>query len=76
MIQVILTEIRRGNFSFLILVVGIVQLIVMLRNTRSVYPGNHCVGAGESSDEGTYVCCITCGSPGYRGLGLSRPSPV
>lgn len=34
MIQVILTEIRRGNFSFLILVVGIVQLIVMLRNTR------------------------------------------
>ena len=34
MIQVILTEIRRGNLSFLILVVGIVQLIVMLRNTR------------------------------------------
>ena len=31
MIQVILEEMGRGNFTFLILVIGIVQLIVMLR---------------------------------------------
>ena len=31
MIQVILAEMGRGNFSFLILVIGIAQLIVMLR---------------------------------------------
>ena len=29
--QVIITEMGRGNFSFLILVIGIAQLIVMLR---------------------------------------------
>ena len=31
MIQTIITEMGRGNFSFLILVIGIAQLIVMLR---------------------------------------------
>lgn len=31
LIQVILEEMGRGNFSFLILVIGIAQLIVMLR---------------------------------------------
>ncbi len=31
MIQVIIAEMGRGNFSFLILVIGIAQLIVMLR---------------------------------------------
>ena len=31
MIQTIITEMGRGNFSFLILVIGILQLIVMLR---------------------------------------------
>ena len=31
MIRVILEEMGRGNFSFLILVIGILQLIVMLR---------------------------------------------
>ena len=30
-IQVIISEMGRGNFSFLILVIGIAQLIVMLR---------------------------------------------
>ena len=31
MIETIITEMGRGNFSFLILVIGIAQLIVMLR---------------------------------------------
>lgn len=31
MIQVIVDEMGRGNFSFLILVIGILQLIVMLK---------------------------------------------
>ena len=31
MIRVIIEEMGRGNFSFLILVIGILQLIVMLR---------------------------------------------
>lgn len=31
MIRVILEEMGRGNFSFLILVIGILQLIVMIR---------------------------------------------
>ena len=31
MIRAIITEMGRGNFSFLILVIGILQLIVMLR---------------------------------------------
>jgi hypothetical protein len=31
MIRVIIDEMGRGNFSFLILVIGILQLIVMLR---------------------------------------------
>jgi len=31
MIRIIITEMGRGNFSFLILVIGILQLIVMLR---------------------------------------------
>ena len=30
MIQVIINEMERGNYSFLILVIGIAQLIVML----------------------------------------------
>ena len=34
MIKTILTEMTRGNFSFLILVVGVLQLIVMLRRKR------------------------------------------
>ena len=36
MIQTIVSEMGRGNFSFLILVVGILQLIAMLRNRRVV----------------------------------------
>ena len=31
LIQVIIAEMGRGNFSFLILVIGILQLIVMLK---------------------------------------------
>ena len=31
-LQMILSEMGRGNFSFLILVVGIAQLVVMIRN--------------------------------------------
>ena len=34
MIQTIISEMGNGNFSFLILVVGIAQLIVMVRNGR------------------------------------------
>ena len=34
MIETIITEMGRGNFSFLILVVGIAQLIVMLRKKK------------------------------------------
>jgi hypothetical protein len=32
MISNIITEMTKGNFSFLILVVGIVQVIIMLKN--------------------------------------------
>ena len=32
MIQTIIEEMARGNFSFLILAVGIIQLILMVRN--------------------------------------------
>lgn len=31
MIEAIITEMGRGNFSFLILVVGVAQLVVMIR---------------------------------------------
>ena len=31
MIETIITEMGRGNFSFLILVIGIAQLVVMLK---------------------------------------------
>lgn len=34
MIKVIIDEMLKGNFSFLILIVGILQLVVMIRNTR------------------------------------------
>jgi len=34
MIETIVNEMRKGNFSFLILVVGVLQLIVMIRNGR------------------------------------------
>lgn len=32
--EVIVTEMSRGNFSFLILIVGIIQCFLMIRNTR------------------------------------------
>ena len=32
MIETIVNEMGKGNFSFLILVVGILQLVVMIRN--------------------------------------------
>ena len=34
LIQVIIAEMGKGNFSFLILIVGIAQLIVMLRKKQ------------------------------------------
>lgn len=34
MIDTIITEMAKGNFSFAILVVGILQLIVMIRTSR------------------------------------------
>ena len=34
MIETIITVMGRGNFSFLILVIGIAQLIVMLRKKK------------------------------------------
>lgn len=35
MIQTIIDEMGKGNFSFLILVVGIVQLVVMFLNMKA-----------------------------------------
>ena len=40
MIQTIIGEMGRGNFSFLILVVGIAQLAVMARNGRKQSEAN------------------------------------
>ena len=34
MIEVIVSEMAKGNFSFAILIVGIIQVFVMLRNNR------------------------------------------
>ena len=34
MIHVIISEMAKGNFSFLILIVGIIQLIVMVKNGK------------------------------------------
>ena len=34
MIETIVSEMGKGNFSFLILVVGVLQLVVMIRNGR------------------------------------------
>ena len=34
MIETIVSEMGKGNFSFLILVVGILQLVVMIKNGR------------------------------------------
>ena len=34
MIETIVNEMGKGNFSFLILVVGVLQLVVMIRNGR------------------------------------------
>ena len=48
MIQTIVEEMGRGNFSFLILVVGILQLVAMLRNSRGVDSG-----AGKETGMGT-----------------------
>ena len=34
LVHVIIEEMGKGNFSFLILIVGIIQVFVMLRNQR------------------------------------------
>lgn len=34
MIETIVSEMGKGNFSFLILVVGVLQLVVMIKNGR------------------------------------------
>lgn len=34
MLETIVTEMTRGNFSFLILVVGVIQIIIMARRSR------------------------------------------
>lgn len=34
MIETIVNEMGKGNFSFLILVVGVLQLVVMIKNGR------------------------------------------
>jgi predicted Na+-dependent transporter len=34
MIEVIIQEMAKGNFSFAILIVGILQLLAMLRNNK------------------------------------------
>ena len=36
MIQTIVNEMLAGNFSFLILIVGIIQVIVMIKNNRDL----------------------------------------
>lgn len=38
-IEVVLTEMGKGNFSFLILVVGILQLIVMIKRNKNEKTG-------------------------------------
>lgn len=35
MIHTIIVEMTRGNFSFAILIVGILQLIIMIRNGKN-----------------------------------------
>ena len=55
MIQTIVAEMGRGNFSFLILVVGILQLITMLRNSRGANSGTGKetgMGTGRKVNEG------------------------
>ena len=54
MIKVIIDEMLKGNFSFLILIVGILQLIAMIRNgkkgkkmTPQVYENLHELNYGE-----------------------------
>ena len=46
MTQVIIEEMARGNFSFLILAVGIIQLILMARNGN----GNERKSSSEASN--------------------------
>ena len=41
MIETICSEMGKGNFSFLILVVGVLQLIVMIRNGKTGKNGNN-----------------------------------
>lgn len=41
MLRVIIDEMARGNFSFAILIVGIIQIIVMLRNKKRREPMKH-----------------------------------
>ena len=40
MIETIVNEMGKGNFSFLILVVGILQLVVMIKNGRKNKDGH------------------------------------
>ena len=54
MIKVIIDEMLKGNFSFLILIIGILQLIVMVRKgkrgnkmTPQVYENLHELNYGE-----------------------------
>lgn len=41
MIETICSEMGKGNFSFLILVVGVLQLVVMIWNGRKGKNGNN-----------------------------------
>lgn len=50
-IQTIISEMGRGNFSFLILVVGIAQLATMIRNGRKQSEANKRISP-ESGEKG------------------------
>ena len=52
MIKTIVSEMTRGNFSFLILVVGIAQFIVMICNARNTHKVSKQTPKGQDSKEG------------------------
>lgn len=52
MIETIVNEMVKGNFSFAILVVGIIQVVLMWRNGRSGDKRQEINGYGDNADQG------------------------
>ena len=52
MLKTIFIEMLRGNFSFLILVVGIAQFVVMVCNARNTHKVSKQTPKGQDSEEG------------------------